>query len=119
MTGAIPFISFPLVLLQGTPFSDYSIPGLALAIVVGGSSLLAVATILTGREVGVLASALARLITMGFEVVEFVSRESRSASPRSSSSCGRKPKPDRWTPSRTLVPTRHSCSAALSTIVPG
>jgi hypothetical protein len=77
VTGTIPFISFPLALLQGTPFRDYTIPGLALLILVGGSSLFAVATILTGREVGVLASALAGMITMGFEVVEVVSVESK------------------------------------------
>jgi len=77
VTGAIPFISFPLALLQGTPFSDYTIPGLALLILVGGSSLFAAATILTGHVVGVLASALAGLITMGFEVVEVVSVEGK------------------------------------------
>jgi hypothetical protein len=77
VTGAIPFISFPLALLQGTPFTDYTIPGLALLILVGGSSLFAAATILTGREVGVLASAVAGLIAMGFEVVEVVSVESK------------------------------------------
>jgi hypothetical protein len=27
VTGAIPFNSFLLALLQGTPFSDYTIPG--------------------------------------------------------------------------------------------
>jgi hypothetical protein len=43
VTGAIPFISFPLALLQGTPFRDYTIPGLALLILVGGSSLFAAA----------------------------------------------------------------------------
>ena len=67
LTGAIPF---PLGLLQGTPFVDYTIPGLALAIIVGGSMLLAAATIFTGREVGVLTSAFAGLAMIGFEVVE-------------------------------------------------
>jgi hypothetical protein len=70
MTGAIPFLLMPVEYLQGTPFSDYTIPGLLLLIVVGGSFLLAAATILTGREVGVLASALAGLIVIGFEAVE-------------------------------------------------
>ena len=41
-----------------------------LLIVVGGSFLFAAATILTRHEVGVLASALAGLIVIGFEVVE-------------------------------------------------
>lgn len=69
LTGAI---QFPPGLLQGTPFSDYTIPGLILAIIVGGSSLFATATILTGREVGVLSSVLAGLLMVGFEVVEVV-----------------------------------------------
>lgn len=67
---AVGVIQFPLAWLQGTPFSDYAILGLVMAIIVGGSSLLAAATILTGREVGVLGSALAGLLLMGFEVVE-------------------------------------------------
>ena len=67
LTGAI---TFPLEFLQGTPFIDYTIPGLALAILVGGSFLFAAVTIFTGREMGVLASALAGLFMIGFEVVE-------------------------------------------------
>jgi len=77
VTGAIPLIQFPLSLLQGTLFSDFTIPGLALGILIGGSSLFAAAAILTRREVGVLASALAGLFTMGFEVVEVVSVNSK------------------------------------------
>jgi hypothetical protein len=77
VTGAIPFLHFPLALLQGTPFSDFTIPGLALGILIGGSSLFAAITILTGREVGVLASGLAGLFTMGFEIVEVVSVNSK------------------------------------------
>lgn len=67
---AVGAIQFPLAWLQGTPFSDYTILGLVMAVIVGGSSLLAVATILTGREAGVLVSALAGLLLLGFEVVE-------------------------------------------------
>ena len=70
MTGAIPFLRMPVEYLQGSPFSDYTIPGLLLLLVVGGSFLFAAATILTRREVGVLASALAGLTVIGFEVVE-------------------------------------------------
>ena len=69
---AVGAIQFPLAWLQGTPFSDYTIPGLVMATIVGGSSLLAAATILTGHEGGVLASALAGLLLIGFEVVEVV-----------------------------------------------
>ncbi|MGZ6368026.1 MAG: hypothetical protein ACXWPS_18955, partial [Ktedonobacteraceae bacterium] len=46
------------------------IPALSLIAIVGGGMLFAAATILSGREFGVLASALAGLIMMGFEVVE-------------------------------------------------
>ena len=63
-------IATPLEWLQGSPFIDYTIPGLALAIIVGGSMLLAALTILTGREIGVLASAFAGLVMMIFEIVE-------------------------------------------------
>ena len=67
LTRAIPA---SLEGLQGSPFVDYTIPALSLMVIVGGSMLLAAATILSGREMGVLASALAGLIMMGFEVVE-------------------------------------------------
>jgi hypothetical protein len=70
VTGVIPFLQMPAEYLQGTPFSDYLIPGLLLSIVVGGSFLFAAATIIAGHELGVLASALAGLILIGFEFVE-------------------------------------------------
>jgi hypothetical protein len=56
--------------LQGSPFVDYTIPSLSLMVIVGGGMLFAAATILSGREIGVLAWALAGLIMMGFEIVE-------------------------------------------------
>ena len=40
---------FPLEWLQGTPFSDYTIPALILTIGVGGSSLIAATLVFTGR----------------------------------------------------------------------
>ncbi len=55
LTGAIPA---SLNGLQGSPFVDYTIPALLLMVIVGSSMLLAAATILSGREIGVLASAL-------------------------------------------------------------
>jgi hypothetical protein len=67
LTGAI---AAPLEWLEGSPFVDYTIPGLALAIIAGGSMLLAAVTIFTGREVGVLTSGLAGLAMMIFEIVE-------------------------------------------------
>lgn len=67
----------PTAWLAGTPFSDYTIPGLALVFVVGGSALLAAATVFIDREWAVLVSALAGLIMVGFEVVEIVSLDSK------------------------------------------
>lgn len=66
-------IQFPLVWLAGTPFSDYALPGLLMAVIVGGSSLLATATIFTEGEAGVLVSILAGLLLLGFEFVEATS----------------------------------------------
>jgi hypothetical protein len=63
---------FPLQWLVNTPFTDYTIPALILAIGVGGSSLFAAVTVFTGREVGVLASVVAGLIMAGYIVVEVV-----------------------------------------------
>ena len=70
VTGTIAFLQMPVKYLQGTPFSGYTIPGLLLFFAVGGSYLFAAATILTRSEVGILASALASLLLVGFEAVE-------------------------------------------------
>ncbi len=61
---------FPTDWLRNTPFSDYTIPTVVLAIVVGGSSLITAVTVFTGRKVGVLASVAAGLILVGYELVE-------------------------------------------------
>jgi len=63
---------FPAEWLRTTPFTDYTIPALVLAIVVGGSSLIAAVTVFTGREAGLLASVVAGLILAGYIVVEIV-----------------------------------------------
>jgi hypothetical protein len=60
----------PLAWLAGTPFSDYTIPGLVLVIVVGGSALLAAATVFIYREWAVLVSAVAGLLLIGYLVVQ-------------------------------------------------
>lgn len=65
-------IQFPLEQLQGTPFSDYTIPALILAIVVGGSSLVAAATVFLHRELAVLCSAAAGLILSGWITGEVI-----------------------------------------------
>ncbi|GHO65424.1 hypothetical protein KSC_043160 [Ktedonobacter sp. SOSP1-52] len=67
LTGAIPA---SLDSLQGSPFVDYTIPAWLLMVIVGGSMLLATATLFTGRERGVLASVFAGLTMMIFEIAE-------------------------------------------------
>lgn len=69
-----------LDLLAGTPFSDYTIPGLVLVIVVGGSALIAAATVFIQREWAVLVSALAGLLMAGYEAVEVISINSKIGS---------------------------------------
>lgn len=60
----------PLAWLQGTPFTDFTIPGLTLLIVMGGGMLLAAATILIKREWTLILSAVMGLAMIGFEIVE-------------------------------------------------
>jgi hypothetical protein len=67
LTGAnAPSLEF----LQGSPFSSYTIPGLALLLIVGGCALAA--TVLTWRRhpFGAPASGLAGVVIIGFEIVE-------------------------------------------------
>jgi hypothetical protein len=61
---------FPLEWLAGTPFNNYTIPALLLAVVVGGSALSAAVTIVTKRKIAVFASMAAGLIMVGYIVVE-------------------------------------------------
>jgi hypothetical protein len=75
--GVVFGYKLPLAWLAGTPFSDYTIPGLVLAIVVGSSALLAAATIFIHREWAVLVSVLAGLMMTGYLVVEIVSIDSK------------------------------------------
>jgi hypothetical protein len=71
LTGAFNFRQgIPLVWLAGTPFSDYTIPGLILLIVVGGGMLIAAATQFVQREWAVLLSAAMGLIMIGWIIVE-------------------------------------------------
>src|SRR5215472_18843948 len=60
----------PLAWLQGTPFTDFTIPGMTLSIVIGGGMVLAAATILIRREWAVILSAVMGLAMIGFEIVE-------------------------------------------------
>jgi len=60
----------PVAFLQGTPFSNYIIPGLVLTIVVGGGMLLAAATQFIQREWAVYLSAAMGFIMIGWVIVE-------------------------------------------------
>jgi hypothetical protein len=67
LTGADPF---PPAWLAGTPFPDYTIPALLLAIGVGGSALLAAVLVLRPGRAGILATLAAGLIMAGYIVGE-------------------------------------------------
>jgi hypothetical protein len=70
ITVATAVDRFPAEWLTGTPFSSYLIPGLILAVVVGGSAAFAAAATLRSREAGALASGLAGTILLGWLVGE-------------------------------------------------
>jgi hypothetical protein len=63
---------FPSSWLAGTPFSDYTIPGLILGLVVGGSALLATVAALRNARAAALASLAAGAIMMGWIVGEML-----------------------------------------------
>lgn len=61
---------FPLEWLRGTPFGSYVVPGLILAVVVGGSAAVAAAATLISPNAGGLASTVAGVVMMGWIAVE-------------------------------------------------
>ena len=63
---------FPLEWLAGTPFNDYTIPALLLAVVVGGTALLAAVEVFLRRPFAVPAAILAGLAMVGYIVGELV-----------------------------------------------
>lgn len=65
-------IRFPLEQLQGTPFGDYTIPGLILTVLAGGSLLLGAATAFLRREFAVLCSVAAGLVLSGWNIGEVI-----------------------------------------------
>jgi len=75
--GVVFGYELPLSWLAGTPFVDYTSPGLALAIVVGGSALLAAATVFIHREWALLVSMVAGLVMAGYLLVEVISIDSK------------------------------------------
>lgn len=56
--------------LHGTPFKSYVIPGLILAVIVGGSAAIATFATYDSRSAGGAMSLLAGVLLMGFIVVE-------------------------------------------------
>lgn len=67
LTGAD---KFPMEWLQGTPFADYTLPALALTVVVGGSALLAALLIFTKRAWGARLAVAAGILLVGYVSVE-------------------------------------------------
>jgi hypothetical protein len=61
---------FPAEWLEGTPFDSYFLPGLLLALTVGGSAAIATAAQVTARVWGGLASVAAGCILIGWLAVE-------------------------------------------------
>jgi hypothetical protein len=60
----------PVEDLQGSIFKDFTIPGLALFIIVGGSALLAAILLIRKSKFGVLSATVAGIIILFFEFVE-------------------------------------------------
>jgi len=70
ITVAAGMDKFPASWLAGTVFSSYLVPGLILAVVVGGSATAAAFATLRKRDAGILLSALAGGILLGWLVGE-------------------------------------------------
>lgn len=67
---AANIIKMPVSLLLGSPFIDYTIPGLALALLVGGSALFAGVLLLRKSKFALLFANTAGVMIMFFEFVE-------------------------------------------------
>ncbi len=63
-------MGMPTTWLRGSPFSSYLIPGLVLAMVVGGANTLAAGMIFAKHQTGLLASLAAGIFIISFEMVE-------------------------------------------------
>lgn len=60
----------PVEMLAGSPFEDFTIPGLALGLIVGGSALFAAVLLVRRSRFALLASIAAGLVILFFEFVE-------------------------------------------------
>ena len=67
LTNLIPM---PVALLQGSPFKDYTLPGLSLSILAGGSALFAAILLIRKSRFALLFSTTAGIVIMFFEFVE-------------------------------------------------
>ncbi len=65
-------ISMPVSLLQGSVFGSYTIPGLALAVLVGGGAVFAAVLLLRRSRFGLLFATTAGVMIMFFEFVEML-----------------------------------------------
>jgi hypothetical protein len=67
----VGFMNIPSSVLDGTPFTDFTVPALLLGVVVGGSALVAAAITAIGpRRYGAPVSAAAGCVTVGWLAVE-------------------------------------------------
>ena len=66
----VNLIDMPVELLQGSPFSNYIIPGLSLSVIVGGTALVATILLIRKSKFAILASTTAGVVIMFFEFVE-------------------------------------------------
>jgi len=66
------WLGIPADLLDGSPFAGYTVPALALIVLVGGSGVLASVLLLRRSAQGLAASGIAGLIILIFEAVELV-----------------------------------------------
>ena len=60
----------PVEMLNGSIFKDYTVPGLALGLVVGGSAILAAVLLIRKSEFSILFATAAGVVIMSFEFVQ-------------------------------------------------
>lgn len=78
LTGAD---SFPLDWLEGTTFPSYTLPAHVLAIIVGGTSLIALVAILRDHPLSGSFAVIAGFILMGFITIEVIILEQQPPGP--------------------------------------
>jgi hypothetical protein len=71
--GAVLVVpTLPLEWIEGSIFTDYTLPAVALGAVVGGLSVIAFLTVLVRPEIAGLTAILAGVAMIGFEIVEIL-----------------------------------------------